>query len=89
MSLIPSGTTVTVETKWFPPLTVDVSGAGEGEPNRLTKLLKPKVTLKLKGQTLTSVAPAGEPFPNEWPRVKVALVVVGALAIFSLLRIFR
>lgn len=88
MSFIPAGTTVTVETKWFPPLTVDLTEQG-GEPGRVVKFLKPKVTLSLQGRPLFSNAPAGEPTPNEWPKVKIALAVVAALAVFSILRIIR
>lgn len=88
MSLIPAGTTAKIETKWFPPLTVELSDTG-GEPGPIVKFLKPKVTLAIKGQILTSAAPAGEPTPNEWPKVKIGLAVVVGLAVFSILRIFR
>jgi hypothetical protein len=88
VSLIPSGTVVTVETKWFPPLTVDLAGA-EGPPSRFVQILKPKVTLTLRGQTLASVAPGGQPVPNEWPRVKIGLAIAAGLLVFSVLRIFR
>lgn len=91
MSLIPAGTIVRIETKWFPPLDVDLSEAtASGEPGRIVKLLQPKVTVLIKGQVLASSAPAGEPpVPNEWPKMKIALAVVAALTVFSILRIIR
>lgn len=89
MSFIPSGTTVTVETKWFPPLTVELSGA-EGPPPLITRLLKPRVTVAIKGLgQVAQVAPAGAPEPNEWPKVKIGLAVATAIVVFSILRIVR
>lgn len=88
MSLIPAGTVVTVETKWFPPLNVELSGAA-GEPGLVLRILKPKVTVSIKGQKITSAAPAGEPFPNQWPKVKIGLAVATALLAFSVMRFFR
>lgn len=91
MSLIPTGTTVTVETKWFPPLMVELGGdaTAQGPAGLVTKYLQPKVTLRYQGKVLAAVAPAGEPVPNQWPKVRIALVIAGALALFSILRIFR
>lgn len=93
MSLIPAGTTVTVETKYFPPLVVDLSpepvGTKPGIGGMVTAALKPKVTVELKGQVLARVAPYGEPTPNQWPKVKWGLAIAAALAVFSLLRILR
>lgn len=78
-----------METKYFPPLTVDLSGASEGEPNIFLRALKPKVILKINGQVITQVAPAGEPAPNQWPKVKVGLAIAAAVLAFSVLRIFK
>jgi hypothetical protein len=93
VSLIPAGTTVTVETKYFPPLVVDLSPGPAGTPpgfaGWLTAQLKPKVTISLQGQVLTRVAPYGEPVPNEWGTTKIVLAVAAALAVFSVLRIIR
>lgn len=89
MSLIPQGTTVTVETKWFPPLTVDLSGADAEQPNVLVRILKPKITVAVKGQVLAQVAPAGQPTPNQWPKVKIGIAVAAAIVAFSVLRIIK
>jgi hypothetical protein len=89
VSLIPAGTTVTVESKYFPPLTVDLGGQDEAPPGFVIRTLKPKVTLRLNGHVLTSVAPGGEPAPNQWPKMKIGLIVAGALVFFSLLRIIK
>lgn len=96
MSLIPSGTTVTVETKYFPPITVDLSGdnppsvsgqvAGVGAV-LATKIIKPRVTLRFAGQVVKEWQPAGSPDPNEWKSVKVGLAVAAGLLAFKLLRI--
>lgn len=88
MSLIPAGTQVRVETKWFPPLTVDLAES-TGAPGPILRLLQPKVTVLLRGQVLASAAPAGEPFPNQWPKAKIVLAIVAGLAAFTVLRIFK
>lgn len=88
MSLLPAGTVVTVETKWFPPLRVDLSEPS-GEPGLVVRLLKPKVTVSIKGQVITSAAPAGEPYPSQWPKAKIALAVAAGLVVFSVLRFIR
>lgn len=93
MSLIPAGTVVTVETRYFPPLVVDLSPDPVGTPpgigGMITAALRPKVTIALKGQVLARVAPYGEPAPNQWPKVKIGIAIVAALAVFSVLRILR
>lgn len=93
MSLIPAGTVVTVETKFFPPLTVDLSPEPAGTPpglgGMITGFLKPRVTLTLQGRVLARVAPYGEPVPSKWPTVKIVLAVVAGLAVFSVLRILK
>ena len=92
MSLIPAGTTVTVETKWFPPLTVNLSGGPAQAPGLagyVTAALKPKVTLRLQGATLASVAPAGEPTPNRWGTTRIVIAVVVGLAVFTVFRFLR
>jgi hypothetical protein len=93
VSLIPSGTVVTVETKYFPPLVIDLSPEPVGTPPGLggivTSKLKPKVTISLQGRVLARVAPYGEPTPNQWNKVKIGLAVAAALAVFSILRILR
>lgn len=88
MSLIPAGTVVTVETKWFPPLKVDLSESS-GEPGPVVRLLKPKITITVKGQVLASAAPGGQPFPSEWPKMKIGLAVAVGVVVFSALRLFR
>ena len=88
MSLIPADTVVTVETKWFPPLVVPLTDTG-GKPGIILQALKPKVTLSIRGTTITSAAPAGEPVPNEWPKVKIGLAIAAGVLVFSLLRLFR
>ena len=80
---------MTVETRWFPPLDVQLGGADTGPPNLVTRVLQPKVTLKYHGGVLASVAPGGEPVPSQWPKVRIGLIVAGAVVAFSLLRILR
>lgn len=94
MGFLPSGTTVTVETKWFPPLTVDLSGKAEpstgGKLGALVVLaLKPRVTVKAAGTTIVTSTPYGNPDPNEWDRTKVVVAVVVGLAVFTVLRFFK
>lgn len=88
MGLLPADTVVTVETKWFPPLRVPLSEEG-GAPGPIVRLLKPKVTITVKGQVIVTAAPAGEPYPSEWPKAKIALAVAVGLVVFSILRIIR
>lgn len=88
MSLIPADTIVVVETKWFPPLNVPLTGGG-GKPSLIIRALQPKVTLTVQGTKITSAAPAGEPVPNQWPKVKIGLAIAAGLAVFGILRLFR
>jgi len=88
VSLIPADTVVVVETKWFPPLTVPLTGTS-GKPGLILRALQPKVTLTVQGQTITGAAPAGEPIPNEWPKVKIGLAIAAGVVVFSFLRLFR
>jgi hypothetical protein len=87
VTLIPSNSTVVVETKFTPPLTVNVSGAAGGPPGLVTRLLKPKVSVLVAGNTLASVAPAGEPYPNHWPTVRIVVAIGAALAVYGALRL--
>lgn len=89
MSLIPADTVVVVETKWFPPLRVPLTDSGASKPSIFLEALKPKVTLTVQGRAITSAAPAGEPVPNQWPKVKIGLAVAAGLLVFSLLRVIR
>lgn len=89
---IPEGTVVTVETKYFPPLVIGLTaerqpGLGGMLTDKVTQLLKPKVTLTLQGTKLGSLAPQGEPVPNQWGVTKVVLAVAVGLAVFGLLRV--
>lgn len=81
------GTAVVIETKYFPPLTVNVTAGGGAPPSLVVRLLKPKVSVLLGGAEVANVAPAGEPFPNEWPRVRIVVAVVAALAVYGALRL--
>lgn len=90
MPLLPKGTTVTVETKYFPPLTVDLSSSTTTEkPNILLRVLKPRVTVAIQGQVIARVQVAGNPDPNQWPKAKIVLAVAAAMAAFTVLRIIR
>lgn len=91
MALIPAGTVLTVETKYFPPFVVDLGepSTGPGLAGFVTKLLRPRVTLTLKGQVITQVEPAGSPDPSRWPTTKLVLIAVTALAVFTVLRIIK
>lgn len=86
---LPSGTILVVESEYLPPLRFDLSGGG-GPPSAFIRLLKPKVTVSYNGQTIASVAPAGAPdVPNQWPKVKIGLLVAGGLAVLGLLKLLR
>jgi len=89
MSLIPADTVVVVETKWFPPLRVPLTESGAGKPSIILRALQPKVTLTVQGREITSAAPAGQPVPNEWPKVKIGLAIAAGVLVFSLLRVIR
>lgn len=81
-----------METKYFPPLTVDLSGGAappDQKPSILVRILKPRITVAIQGQTLTRVEVAGSPDPNQWPKAKIALAVAAALAAFTVLRIIK
>lgn len=88
--------TVTLETKWFPPITVDLTGkeppsisgqvAGVGLV-LLVKALKPRATVKLNGTQIAKWQPAGDPDPNAWKTTKVVLLVALGLAAFRVVRL--
>ena len=88
MSLLPKGTTVTVETKYFPPLVVDLSDT-DAPSGIVVRLLRPRITVGVQGQAIASASPAGEPTPNEWPKMKIALAIAAGLVVFSLLRFLK
>lgn len=88
--------TVTLETKWFPPITVDLSGkeppsisgqvAGVGLV-LLVKALRPRATVRLNGTEVAKWQPAGEPDPNEWKTTKVVLLVALGLVAYRVIRL--
>jgi hypothetical protein len=93
---LPPGTTLTIETKLFPPVVVDltgqappsVSGQVAGVVTALAlRVVKPKVTVRLAGAVVATAAPAGEPGPNVWPTTRVVLLVAAALVAYKLVRI--
>ena len=94
---MPSGTVLTVETAWFPPLAVDLSGQSPPSVGGVVtgvaaglavKLLKPQVTVTLKGLTLAKWAPVGAPpVPNHWPATRIVLLVVAAVLAYKLVRV--
>lgn len=87
--------TVTLETKWFPPLQVDLSGrtnpsiggqvAGVGLMLAV-KALKPRATVRVNGVEVAKWQPAGDPDPNQWRTTRIALLVAVGLLAFKLLR---
>jgi hypothetical protein len=93
---LPSGTTLTVETKLFPPLVVDLTGktppsAGGVVAGLVTglalKIVKPKVSVQLAGTTVAAVAPGGEPGANHWHTTRIVLLVLLGFAAFKVVRI--
>jgi hypothetical protein len=94
---LPAGTLLTVETAWFPPLAVDLSGKSPPTAGGVVtglaaglavRLLKPQVTVSLKGTKLAQWAPAGSPpVPNHWPATRVALLVVAGFVAYRLVRL--
>ena len=86
---LPAGSTVLLETRWTPPLMVNLSTSGPQPPSLIVRVLKPRVTIALAGTSVATVAPAGDPEPNEWPKVRIALLVAGGLALIGLLKLFR
>lgn len=87
--------TVTVETKYFPPIAVDLTGqtppsvagqvTGVGLA-LLTKLLKPRATVQVNGVQVARWEPAGPPGPNQWKTTKIVLLVAIGLLAFKILR---
>lgn len=76
---------VTIETRWLPPIVIDkpLQGGG-GPPNPLMQFLAPRViiTTPLRGDIVST--PYGEPGPNKWPQVKLLLAVGGVAAVLLL-----
>jgi hypothetical protein len=93
---LPPGTTLTLETKLFPPMVVDltgqtppsVSGQVAGVAAALTiRLVKPKLTVRLANTPVAVWAPGGEPGPNQWKTTRVVLLVAVGLLAFRLVRL--
>lgn len=71
----------TIETALTPPVTIEKPFAGAGAPNPLLEWLRPKLTLRVLGETI-ELAPYGEP-PRYWPLVQAGAVLgAGALLLY-------
>lgn len=55
------GSTITVETAFTPPITVDLSVGPDDKPSPLMALLKPRYTVQRQGIVLYDAAPHGQP----------------------------
>ena len=83
---------IKIQTAYGPDILIkEPLVPGAGEPDPIVKLLKPKVTIKLRpvAEPLY-IAPEGEPGETKWPTVSAAAVFGGALlGIFVLRGILR
>jgi hypothetical protein len=86
---LPTGSTLLLESRYTPPVKINLSAAGPEPQSLIVRLLKPRVTIALAGTSVATVAPAGDPEPNEWPKVRIGLLVAGGLAVIGLLKLFR
>jgi hypothetical protein len=93
---LPPGTTLTLETKYFPPMTVDLSGQTPPSTSGqvagiatalLVKVVKPKLTVKFAGATISTWKPAGEPGENQWKATRIVLAVAVGLLAFRLVKL--
>jgi hypothetical protein len=79
------GATVTVATRLSPPVTFDVSGALEGEPNLALRWLRPSVTVRRSGAILLRSEPYGPPGEGRLG-FQLLLLILGGLLAWLLLR---
>ena len=93
---LPAGTTLTLETKLFPPAVIDLTGKSQPSAGGIVagvavglalKAVKPKVTVRLAGATVATWAPAGEPGANQWHTTRVVLLVLVGLLAFKVVKI--
>ncbi len=76
---------VTIETAYFPPLTIDTSGNVKSSPSFIGQILKPKITVNVFGQNI-STAPYGQPV-SHWKNVKaILLVLVFMIIVFKIFK---
>lgn len=81
--------TATVETAWLPTFTVGIVPTAEAAaagPAFVTRILKPKVTIKSGNVRLGTIAPAGDPGTSKWPLLALGLLAVGAFVFTRFLR---
>ena len=80
---------VTLDTAWFPQIVVGKPLAAGGKPgpaDALARLLKPKVTIRLKGLGTVVQAPYGEPGPTQWSFLQWGLILGGGALGYLTLR---
>jgi hypothetical protein len=76
------GAELEIETTISPPYRVQLGGESSGVASRLAQLLRPRVTLLLNGQRITSVAPGGDPSKVRPYVLGAALAIAAAGALF-------
>lgn len=76
---------ITVESAYFPPLVLN-EPFKPGPPNIYLQALKPKITIRYRSRLLKDmeIAPYGQPVLNHWPKVKIGLLIGGALSMTAL-----
>lgn len=74
---------IQVDSRYLPSMLFDAGGGASAPPPLAARILRPKVTVLVGGNALYSVAPAGEPGPSRWPKVRTGLLIAG-LAVVGL-----
>jgi hypothetical protein len=74
---------IRVDSRYLPTMLFDAVGGASAPPPLAARILRPQVTVLVGGQPLYTVAPAGEPGPSRWPKVRTGLLIAG-LAVVGL-----
>lgn len=87
-------TGIRIESAWLPSIVITEPFAatpGAAAPNPVLSILKPRVTLEVRGGSMKPVvtAPYGDPGVTRWPLLRTGLLVAGVGALLLLARAKR
>jgi hypothetical protein len=77
---------ITIRSAWLPDITINKPLERSTEPNPVLDVLKPSFIIEsgYSGKPVT-MSPYGEPGETRWPLVKIGLIVVLGLGVFTML----
>lgn len=72
---------IVIDSEYGPQIIIDqpMAAGGSGTPSWVMDLLKPQITVITPFGNKV-IAPWGTPGPTRWPEIKIALLVIAAVA---------